>query len=311
MSMPEAADAAPLDDEMLVMDVADTLRHGIDIPVAPVPSPADQVLIERLRALYLQQGIEAPEAVLSEGIAAMADRRFVYAPPRPSLATSVARLYIGRQKWGRPVLAVALALAIGLGGYFFGYLPYRDAEAEKARLELSQDLPAQIDDLYQAIFNETKVQTAADDAIAMRDRGKAAAQKCDRAGAERAVADLTALRDQLEAVYTLQIVDKDGVKLGFWTFPPNNSEATNYYIVVEAVDADGNVETLPVTSEDTGVTQDVVRWALRVPQAVYDAVVADKQTNGFVEHKVIGHKVDGFTDVDYLVPVLGGALTQW
>jgi hypothetical protein len=241
----------------------------------------------------------------------MGDHRFVYAPPKPGLAMAAARLYIARRKWGRPVLAVLLVLVVGLGGYFFGYLPYREAEVEKARLELTQDLPAQIDDLYQSIFNETKVQTAADDAIVMRDRGKAAALKGDRVGAERAVADLTALRDQLEEVYTLQIVDKDGVKPGFWTFPPNNSEATNYYIVVEAVDADGNAETLPVTSEDTGMTQEVARWGLRVPQSVYDAVIADKQTNGFIQHKVIGHKLDGFTDVDYLVPVLGGALTQW
>jgi len=308
--MPEAADAAPLDDEMLVMDVADTLRRGIDIPIAPAPGPADPAIIERLRVLYQQQGIDAPDRVLSEGIAALADRRFLHTP-KAGAARNIALLYISRRKWGPLVFAVCLALAIGLGGYFFGYRPYREAAAQKARLELTQDLPAQIDDLYQAVFDETKVQTAADDALELRDAGKAAAKKGDRAGAERAVADLTALRDQLEEVYTLQIVDKEGVKPGFWTFPPNNSEATNYYIVVEAVDADGNTETLPVTSEDTGVTQDVARWGLRVPQSVYDAVIADKQTNGFIQHKVIGHKLDGFTDVDYLVPVLGGALTQW
>src|SRR5665213_2467281 len=239
MSMPEAADAVPLDDEMLVMDVADTLRRGIDIPIAPAPGPADPAIVERLRALYQQQGIEAPDRVLPEGIAAMADRRFLYTP-KAGPARNLALFYISRRKWGPPVFAVFLALAIGLGGYFFGYRPYREAEAEKARLELAQDLPAQIDDLYQAIFNETKVQTAADDALELRDLGKAAAQKGDRAGAERAVADLTALRDRLEQAYTLKIVDKEGVKPGFWTFPPNNSEATNYYIVVEAVDASGN-----------------------------------------------------------------------
>ncbi|MEO8883052.1 MAG: DUF6384 family protein, partial [Devosia sp.] len=137
--MPEAADAVPLDDEMLVMDVADTLRRGIDIPIAPAPGPADPAIVERLRALYQQQGIEAPDAVLSEGIAAMADRRFLYTPTAGP-ARNIALFYISRRKWGPPVFAVCLALAIGLGGYFFGYRPYREAEAEKARLELAQDL---------------------------------------------------------------------------------------------------------------------------------------------------------------------------
>jgi hypothetical protein len=240
----------------------------------------------------------------------MAERRFVYAPPR-GVAAALAGLYVTRRKWGPTAFALVLALAIGLGGYFFGYRPYQASLAEQAQLELSQHLPAQMDALYQTIFNETKVQTAADNAAALRDQGKAAAQRGDRAGAEAAIAQLSALRDQLEAAYTLKIVDADGVKPGFWTFPPNNSEATNYYIVVEAVDAAGNVLSLPVTSEDTGVAQTVSRWGLRVPQSVYEAVMADKQDDGTIEHNIVGFKQDGFLDVDYAVPVLGGTLTQW
>lgn len=310
MNMPEAAAAAPLDDEMLVMDVADTLRRGIDIPIAPDLKPTDAATVERLRAIYLQQGIDVPDAVLAEGIAAMADRRFVYAP-RSGAAAAIAKLYVSRGKWGPPVFGILVAVVVGLGGYFLFYRPYRNSQAEQAQLELTQNLPAQIDELYQTVFNETKVQTAADDAVALRDRGKAAAQKGDREGAERAIADLASLRDLLQQAYTLKIVDKEGVKPGFWTFPPNNSEATNYYIVVEALDADGNVETVPVTSEDTGVTKSVMSWGLRVPQTVYEAAIADKQDDGIIQHSVVGFKQEGFTDVDYAVPVLGGALTQW
>ncbi len=168
-----------------------------------------------------------------------------------------------------------------------------------------------MDALYQVIFNETKVQSAATTADDLRNRGKDAAKMGDRAAAERAVADLTALRQKLEQAYTLRVVDRDGVRPGFWTFPPNNSEATNYYIVVEAVDADGKPLSLPITSESTGVTQTVTQWGLRVPQPLYEAVMADKQDNGVIDHGLVGFKQDGFVDIDYVVPVLGGAVTQW
>ena len=306
MSMPEAGEVAPLDDEMLVMDVADTLRRGLDLPAN---APRETVMA-RLNLVYAQYGISVGETVLAEGIAAAASGRFVHTTPRGPGA-ALARLYVARRSWGPPFLAIVMVAAVGLAAYFFGYRPYTASQAERARLELTQDLPAQMDALYRQIFNETKVQTAAADAQTLRDRGKEAAGRGDRAAADRAIADLTALRDRLQEAYTLRIVDAPGVKPAFWDFPPNNSEATNYYILVEAVDADGRVLTLPVTDSDTGHTEAVTRWGLRVPEGVYDAVLADKQDDGRIEHGLVGFKQDGFLDPDYAVPVLGGAVTQW
>ena len=168
-----------------------------------------------------------------------------------------------------------------------------------------------MDSLYQTIYNETKVQTAVADAEEYRTRGKAAAASDDRAGAESAVASLTALRDLLREDYTLRVVSRDGVKSGFWTFPTSNTEATNYYVVVEAMGADGKALSLPIANEETGKTETVSMWGLRVPQAVYDSVSADKQDDGIVEHNVVGVKQFGFTDIDYVIPVLGGAVTRW
>ena len=308
MTMLDAAPAAPANDDLLIMDVANTLRHGVDLPTGA----SGETLTKRLRAIYLQQGIEAPDSVLAAGIEAYNQGRFGYrGAQKGGPAILLARAYVTRQKWGPPVFALALAVVVGLGAYFFGYRPYRDSEAERARLELADSLPGQMDMLYQAIFAETKVQSAAADADDMRIRGKAAAAKGDRAGAEQAIADLTGLKDRLAQAYTLRIVDREGVKPGFWTFPPNNSEATNYYIVVEAVDASGHILSLPVTSEDTGQTKTVDHWGLRVPQSIYDAVMADKQDDNTIQHGLVGFKQDGFTEVDYVVPVLGGALTQW
>ena len=312
MSMPEAATAAPLNDTLLVMDVVDTLRHSADLPIASDGRGFDEpATIERLRTAYREIGIEAPGSALTAGLAAMADGRFAYPRKRGGFARGLAQLYVSRGKWERPVFALLLALIVGLGGYQFGYRPYKDSVAEAARVELAESLPAQMDALYQAIFNETKVQAAADEAEQLRNRGKDAARQSNRAMAEDAIAELTALHDQLRLSYSLRVVDREGVKPGFWTFPPSNSEATNYYVVVEAVDADGNPLKLPITDEETGATKTVSQWGLRVPQSVYDAVIADKQDDGVIQHYVVGFKQEGFIDLDYLIPVLGGAVTQW
>jgi len=264
----------------------------------------------RLQAIYLQAGIDVPPAALAEGLAAARDGRFVYVRRRGWLGW-LARVYVMRERWVPPTFAIVLVMAVALAAYFFGYRPYRASQAEQARLELNENLPAAMDRLYQDIFNETKVQTAAVEADALRTRGKAALDKRDRAGAERAVADLTALRDRLALVYTIRVVDADGVKPGFWTFPASNSEATSYYVVVEAVDSDGNVLPLPIANDDTGLTQTVTRWGLRVPQAIYDAIIADKQDDGIIQHGLVGYKEEGYEDIDYAIPVLGGTLTQW
>ena len=41
-------------------------------------------LIDRLRQIYRDQGIEVPDHMLAEGVKALKDSRFVYTPRRPS-----------------------------------------------------------------------------------------------------------------------------------------------------------------------------------------------------------------------------------
>jgi hypothetical protein len=312
MSDSQSGSAAPLDDVMLAMDVVDTLRHERDLALRELDGVArEKQLIERLREIYHQQGIEVPDHILKEGVAALDESRFVYTPPPKSFKTTLARLYVSRGKWGRPALAVALALFVLLGGYFLGYRPYQAAQAEAARVELAEEIPAEMDALYQTIYEETKVQQAVVEAEALVDRGKAFAAEGDREGALEMVTRLTELRDQLRREYTLQIVNRSGVESGFWTIPEVNTQATNYYIVVEAIDPEGNVLELPIENEENGEIETVDIWGVRVPEVVYDSVAADKRDDGILEADVIGRKDYGFLDVEYMVPVLGGAVTRW
>jgi len=306
------AEKAPLDEVMLAMDVVDTLRHRQDLVERELAGDArEKQLIEKLREIYQQQGIEVTDAVLMEGVKALEESRFVYTPPKPSLGVSLAKLYVGRKKWGPAALAIALVLVVGLGGYFFAYRPYQQAQVEGARVELSEKLPAEMDALYQSIFEETKVQQAVTEAEQMRTRGKTAAAEGNRSGAEQAIASLTGLRDQIRQEYQLRIVNREGQKTGFWTFPEINTAATNYYVVVEAVGPDGKPLTLPVTNEENGETESVAIWGVRVPESTYRSVENDKKDDGILQRNILGLKEYGFLDVDYVMPVLGGAVTRW
>ena len=312
MSDASAKAAAPLDEVMLAMDVVDTLRHRQDLVTRELDGAAREAqLIEKLRAVYHQQGIEVPDHILKEGVSALAESRFTYVPPGPSLGRTLARLYVGRRQWGRPVLLALVAIAALGIGYFGVWQPYQRGQAEQARIELSEGLPAQMDALYQTIYDETKVQQAVTDAEALVARGKAFAAEGNRAGAEDAVARLTALRDQLRQQYTLRVVNREDVQSGFWTFPEVNTDATNYYVVVEAIDPDGEALSLPILNEENGETETVSIWGVRVPESVYNAVAADKQDDGIIQANLVGRKSDGFLDVQYAVPVLGGAVTRW
>jgi hypothetical protein len=304
--------AAPLDEVMLAMDVVDTLRHRQDLVTRELDGVArEQQLIERLRNVYHQQGIEVPDHILKEGVAALAESRFTYEPPAPGFGTTLARLYVGRKRWGRPVGAVLLALAALGVGYFGVWQPIQRGQAEQARIELSETLPAQMDALYQTIYDETKVQQAVLQADGLIARGKAHAAEGNREGAEDVIARLTALRDLLRQQYSLRVVNRPDVQSGFWTFPEINTDATNYYIVVEALDPDGNALELPILNEETGQTDTVAIWGVRVPESVYNAVAADKLDDGIIQSNLVGRKSDGFIEVEYQMPVLGGAVTQW
>lgn len=306
------AEKAPLDEVMLAMDVVDTLRHRQDLVERELAGDArEKQLIDKLREIYHQQGIEVTDAVLMEGVRALDESRFVYTPPKPSLGVSLARLYVGRKKWGPAALAIALVLVVGLGGYFFAYRPYQQAQVEGARVELSEKLPAEMDALYQTIFEETKVQQAVTEAEQLRTRGKTAAAEGNRSGAEQAIASLTGLRDQLRQEYQLKIVNREGQKTGFWTFPEINTAATNYYVVVEAIGTDGKPLTLPIVNEENGQTENVSIWGVRVPESTYRAVENDKKDDGILQRNILGLKEYGFLDVDYVMPVQGGAVTRW
>ena len=104
--------------------------------------------------------------------------------------------------------------------------------------------------------------------------------------------------------------------MSIWRFPTDNTDASNYYLIVEALGADRKPLSLPILNEETQRVDIVSVWGLRVPESAYRVVEADKRDDGIIQGNLVGQKEYGFLDVNYVVPTLPpngdpGMITDW
>lgn len=302
---------AKLDDIMLAMDVVDTLRHQDALVARELDADARQAeLIDRLRAIYKSQGLEVTDRILIEGVRALQEARFVYTPPPPGLARTLATLWVQRDAWARKALATILVVAIGWGAWQYFFVGAAERQAERARIELTQTLPSELDRLHKAALAEARVAEARDRANAALADGRLALERKDPEAARKAIGDLNGLLDRLRQEYALRIVSRTGEQSGIWRIPPNRPTGRNYYLIVEPVTPSGTLVKLPITSEEDQKTSTVDRFGIRVSQDVYDAVRRDKADDGIIQRAVIGQKTRGHLEPAYTLPVLGGHITE-
>jgi hypothetical protein len=311
-----AAPAKPqtLDDMMIAMDVVDTLRHREDLVRRELSEEEREAeLIARLRKIYHDQGIEVPDHVLADGVKALKESRFVYTPPPKGWKRSLLTVWAKRETYGKRLGAlVLLVAAVGWGYYFLVVRPAR-LEAERARVEMTETLPKALRQAHAevlAIATDAAAKQKADQLLADAEREIRAA---NRAGAAKIKGDLASLREELTREYTLTIVSRPGEPSVVWRRPPRKlqSEAKNYYLIVEAVALDGRKLSLPIRNEETGETETVTRFGVRVPEVVYEAVVKDKRNDGIVQNNIFGVRRRGSLAVEYKMPFEGGFITKW
>lgn len=297
---------------MMAMDVVDTLRHRNDLVARELNEEnRASTLVDRLREIYHQQGIDVPDHILKEGVSALKESRFTYDPPTGGFGYMLARAYVSRGSWGKWVLGVGLALAIGLSGYFLIYQPMQASQMAATQDYLNQELPEQFDQLVTQIEATAKVDAANAQAVELADRGKLAASVGDQVAAEKFLEDLNGLLSTLQSEYRVEIVNREGADTGVWTYPDINQDARNYYVVVEAIGPDGNILPQSITNEETGIAELVEQWGVRVSEVQFEAVRDDKLDDGIIQNNIMGLKEFGYLNVDYTQPVLGGAITKW
>jgi Family of unknown function (DUF6384) len=303
-SPPSVKEAPPLDELMLAMDVVDTLRHRelmLDREIEA--DDRDQDLLKRLREIYTSQGIKVTDDVLEQGVRALREERFVYSGPEPGVGRSLAMAYVTRARWGRWVGGTVTLLAIAALAFQF---LIRGPE-----LAAIAALPTDIEGAYQGVVVSTQDPAILSEALAIHDNGEVAVEQHDYTAAQGAVTSLRSLGDRLQQAYELRVVQRRGERSGVWRVPAANRRARNYYLIVEAVTPDGKRLTLPIKSEEDGGTRLVQEWGLRVDQATYNKVAADKRDDGIIENPVVGTKHRGELDPEYAVATTGGAITKW
>jgi hypothetical protein len=367
-----------LDDIMIAMDVVDTLRHREDLVRRELNEEGREAeLIARLRKIYHDQGIEVPDHVLADGVEALKESRFTYAPPPAGVKRSLFTLWAKRTSYGR---RTGFALAALLAGYVtydrMVAAPARLIQ-QQARTEITETLPkalrqthadivavapgdalakqradgllsdgesalrdgnrdkaakalAQLGDLRDQLrsalaagqslrqLHAEVMAIAADNAgklkaNAVLAEGERLVRAGDRAGATKAIDDLQSLKADLAREYTLTIVSRPGEPSLVRRRPPRNvnSDARNHYAIVEAIAPDGSKLSLPIRSEEDGVTRTVTKFGMRISQATYDAIARDKRDDGIVQRNRLGVKRRGGLEVEYLMPFEGGYITSW
>jgi hypothetical protein len=307
-----AAKPDKLDDLMIAMDVVDTVRHREDLVRRELNEAGREAeLIQRLKEIYSQQGIEVPDHVLAEGVKALKESRFTYTPPAAGLRRTLFTAWVHRRRWGA-IAGVALAALLGTCGlqYFNVTRPAQMAE-ERARIEVSDTLPKAIRQAHAdvlALGSDGEVKKRADQ---LKADGERAIRDQDRVAMTRIGRELGELREEVARDYTLTIVSRPGETSGVWRKPPAGSQVRNYYLIVEAIGPDGRKYKLPIRNEENGTVETVEKFGVRVPQATFDAVAADKRDDGIIQKNRFGVKRRGTLAADYLMPFEGGMITRW
>ena len=301
-----------LDEVLLAMDVVDTLRHREQIFLREIDHKGrEDELVARLKDIYAAQGMEVPEATIREGVKAMAEGRFRHTPAKPGFMRRLAILYITRARWWKPVAAVFALLVTVWGGWQLGVEMPREARADALRVELAETLPGQLRAAADAATASATSDEGTARAAALYREGLMATEAGDREEARAAITELGELKSDLDAVYAVRIVSRPGEFSGVFRIPDDAPDTRNYYLIVEAVDAVGNVLEVPVISEETQARLRVSRWGQRVSQAVFDRVAADKADDQIIQNAVIGEKAAGALAPTYSVATPGGAIVEW
>ncbi|WP_428686777.1 DUF6384 family protein [Roseibium sp.] len=302
---------APLDDLMMAMDVVDTLRHEEgQIARELNADERDAAMVKRLRQVYAAQGIQVPDDILKAGVEDLKRDRFVYSPPAVGFQRTLAMVYISRDTWSKWLAVAAAVLLVAVTAwYFLVKLPAQRAEADLlARLNALPATLTELVDRIDALTGNTDVEAQA---RTIADDGRLALSDGKTDGAFKAEADLRQLVAKLQEVFEVRIVSREGESTGVSRVPEANPDTENYYIIVEAVDPDGNVLKRSILSEENSKMETVDIWGQRVSETIYNAVRRDKEEDGIVQKGVLGQKRRGELEIKWRSGVQDGAITKW
>jgi hypothetical protein len=108
-----------------------------------------------------------------------------------------------------------------------------------------------------------------------------------------------------------RIVDRDKEAAGFRRMQDKNPATTQWFLVIEAVDAKGNAIPMPVMSMDSGEVKVVTKWAIQVPEKDFMRYSDEKKKTGKIANTIIGTAPSNQTEPKWTVKLTGNMLTEW
>lgn len=296
-------DKAPLEDLMAAMDVVDTLRHDQSIAERELDGEGRRErLLERLRGMYAAQGIEVPDHVLEEGIDALEQERFQYTPVKPSWQTKMARLWVSRSRWGKPLGFFAVVAAA-----FYGYYFVSDVMPLRA---LKADLPSEISRSLQQISTSAKNPEITAQAQLYAANAERAIANDDYEEAKDIVANMQTVQRQLGLEYDIRVISRANENSGVFRNPPGNV-ARNYYLIVEAIDKNNRVVELTIVNQENNKAAQKKTWGLRVNEETFYKIASDKRDDGIIQNNKVGRKLAGYLKPEFSIPTTGATITEW
>jgi hypothetical protein len=302
-SQPELKDAK-LEDLMVAMDVVDTLRHQQSTIDRELDTEGRRErLLERLRDIYSAQGLDVPDHILQEGILALEEDRFAYKQRTPSFSTKLAHWYVNRGKLKNP-----FKFLIAAGGLFGGVHFFNDVLPER---ELRSQLPAQIQALSSEAGIVSKSESALEQVKEKVRLAELALQNDELEKADELRIQAKALVSQLRQKYQIRIISKPGESSGIWRVPDANPNAKNYYLIVQAIDSNGDVVKVKLKNEESNKVSIVSKWGVRVDESTFYKVARDKKDDGIIQGSLVGEKLSGYLEPSYTINTTGSAITSW
>ena len=283
-----------LDDIMLAMDVVDTLRHEREMVASDMNAvERREDLVTRLRGIYDAQGISVPDEVLMDGVMALEEERFAYHPPKTGLMTSLAKAYISRRKWLPLLYTISFIIGSVLAVNYVGFVRPAQLEAKQEQQLITQVLPQRLEaarDRALSLAATPELKSRAEDLFA---EGQIAVADKDISAAKGKTQQLEALSTALSQSYQLRIVSRFNEASGVYLDSKTNTDIRNFYLIVEAVAADGEVISISIEDEEYKTRDTVSKFGVRVPKAVFDKVAADKKDDQIIQNDILGAKARG------------------
>ncbi|MBW7983384.1 DUF6384 family protein [Enterobacillus tribolii] len=109
---------------------------------------------------------------------------------------------------------------------------------------------------------------------------------------------------------TLTVVDRVGENSGIErTY--DSSGGRSWYLIAEALTAQGNAFPLTIKDSETGELKKVRIFGIRISQSEFEKLKRDKQDDGHIDNGLVGRKPANQLGFQYVRPVMEGRITTW